>query len=484
MPGSFNPSQPSNRPGLYVRFVTKANDALQTQEGDTVALPIRAQWGPVGVVTSITSERVLNNVFGQQRTGWLVADALRGGAGEVLAYRMADNTAAKAAGAAAASGAASGIALTAIYEGTLGNAIQPQVSEYLPDPTKDIFRLLASGVELEKFVYANADVSGLVARLNSESAYVTATSFAVASTVLAHTTGAALAGGNDGAATLQTYTDALEAFQGAGDFEVISVDSVATAVKEEFIDWVREQNEAGNYLHGVFGAPVGSVAAVALIDALDWSQRAQNEHLVNVGGVNVVDRSGPDPARGATQIYSGAEKAAFVAGLIANARISRGITYRSLGAETDVHLPLDDGELQAAQDGGVLTFAKRQGVAKVESAVTTFTDYTPEKDSTFSQIRAVRVMEQIGRDFEAIVGDGFIGVKNNTAETRNALLKAIDGYLEQLAAVGAILPGYIVELDPTQDSVSGQSIFIQVQLQFGPELLRVFLTLTAPTRIV
>lgn len=484
MPGSFNPTQPSNRPGLYVRFVTKANDALQTQEGDTVALPIRAEWGPVGQVTSVTSERVLNNVFGQRGTGWLVADALRGGAGEVLAYRMADNTAAKAVGAVAASGAASGISLAAIYEGNLGNSIQPQVSEYLPDPSKDVFRLLASGVELEKYVFENADVAGLAQRLNNESAYVTASSLAVPSTVLAHTTGAALAGGANGAATVQTYTDALEAFAGAGDFEVLSIDSVSTAVKTEFIDFVRQQNAAGNYMHGVFGGPIGSVAAVALIDALGWSQRAQNEHLVNVGGVNIIDRSGPDPQRGATQIYGGGEKAAYVAGLIANARISRGITYRSMGNETDVHLPLDDGELQAAQDGGVLTFAKRQGVAKVESAVTTFTDYTPEKDSTFSQIRAVRVMEQIGRDFEAIVGDGFIGVKNNTPETRNALIKAIDAYLEQLAAVGAVLPGYIVELDPTQDSVSGQSIFIQVQLQFGPELLRVFLTLTAPTRIV
>lgn len=470
-----------------MRFVTKASSALSTQEGDTVALAIQADRGPINKVTSITSERLLNNTFGQNCTAWQVAEALRGGAGEVLAYRMADGSAAVAAGEAVATGGpgdGSGIYLEAIYEGEYGNSFRAEVSEYLPNPAKDILRIMASGVELEKYLYEDGDIESVVSAINAKSAYVTASNLAGASAVLDKVSNAAFTGGNNGSVTLTEYDAAFDAFAGAGAFEVIAVTSEATAVKEAFIDWVRDQNEDGQYVMGVLGGPVGSNAAAALSDALTWTARAQNEHIVYAGGVNIVDRSAPDPNRGATQIYSTAEKAPYVAGLIANARITRGVTYRSLGPETDVHLPLDSSEMQAAFDGGVLVFAKHNGVAKVESAVTTFTDYTDEKDRTFSQIRAVRVMEQIGRDFEDIVGDGFIGVKNNTPETRNALIKALQGYLEQLAAVGAVLPGFVVELDPTQDSVGGQSIFIQVQLQFGAELLRVFLTLSAPNLVL
>lgn len=484
MPGSFNPTQPPNRPGLYVRFVTKASSALSTQEGDTVALAVQADWGPVGVVTSITSERVLNTTFGQNGTAWQVAEVLRGGAGEVLTYRMADGSAAAASGEALASGGASGIYLEAVYTGEYGNSFQVDVKEYLPNPSKDVLRILASGIELEKYLFADADIDAVVAEINAKSSFVIASNLAAPSAVLQKGANAVFSGGANGAVTLTEYDDALDAFAGAGGFELMAVTSEATAVKEAFIDWVRGQNEDGHYMMGVLGAPVGSDAAAALTDALTWTARAQSEHLVYVGGVNILDRAAPDPNRGATQIYSTAEKAPYVAGLIANARITRGISYRSLGPETDVHLPLDAAELQTAYDGGVLTFAKHNGVAKVESAVTTFTDYNEEKDRTFSQIRAVRVMEQIGRDFGDIIGDGFIGVKNNTPETRNALIKALQAYLEQLAAVGAVLPGFVVELDPTQDSVSGQSIFIQVQLQFGPELLRVFLTLTAPNLVL
>lgn len=487
MPGSFNPTQPPNRPGLYVRFVTQAQSALTTQEGDTVALAVQADWGPIGEVTSITSERGLRNTFGVNETAWQVLDVLRGGAGEVLAYRLADGTAAVGVGEAVATGGAapdgSGIYLEARFEGEYGNTFSAEVTEYLPDPSKDVLKIVSSGLELEQYLFTDGDIAGVVSQINDGSAYVVASSLAQASAVLEKTSNAVFTGGNNGAVTLTEYDAALDAFAGAGEFEVIALASEATSVKEAFIDWVRDQNEDGHYVHAVMGGPLGSNAAAALADGLVWSARAQNEHIVNAAGVNIVDRSAPDANR-ASQIYSGAEKAPYVAGLIANAGITRGITYRSMGDETDVDLPLDTAELQSALEGGVLTFAKHGGVAKVEFGVTTFTDYTELKDRTFSQIRAVRVMEQIGRDFEDIVGEDFIGVKNNTAETRNALIKALDAYLEQLAAVGAVLPGFVVELDPTQDSVSGQSIFIQVQLQFGPELLRVFLTLTAPNLIL
>lgn len=482
MPGSFNPTQPSNRPGLYVRFQTKAAEALSTQEGDTLALPIKADWGPDGVVVPIRTERELNATFGQGQTAWQVADALRAGAGEVLAYRMADSAAA-ASGEALASGGGSGIAFTARYKGAFADGIAIKVDDYLPDPSKDVLRILASGAELEKYIFDNGDLAGVASTVDANSAYLGATSYGVPSAVLAHTTGALFTGGLSGGATLQTYQDAFSAFDGSGDFQVVAVESVATTVKEAFINWVRDNNDNGNYMHGVFGSDAVATTGVGLADAEVWAARAGSEHLDYAGAVNIIDRAAPDAAR-ATQVYSMAEMAPRVAGLVANARIARGITFRSLGPETDVQFPLDEQELQEAQDNGILTVAKHIGTARVEHAITTFTDFTDVKDQTFAQIRAVRVMEQIGRDFEEIVGDDFIGVKNNTPETRNALIKALESYLSGLAAVNAILPGFVVELDPTQDSVSGQSIYLQVQLQFGKELLRVFLTLTAPTFIL
>ena len=88
-------------------------------------------------------------------------------------------------------------------------------------------------------------------------------------------------------------------------------------------------------------------------------------------------------------------------------------------------------------------------------------------------------MQQIGRDFNELIENGFIGVTNNNAATRSSLISAVGGYLTNLEDQGALIKGSQVVLDDRFNNL-GDSVHLLLLVQFGRELKRVLMTLRAP----
>lgn len=385
------------------------------------------------------------------------------------------------------------VKLEAKYAGTRGDSLRLVVRQNPLDANrKDV--LIYEGAELrEKYTYEATNHQHLVDQMSNPdkgSALVVASldpthpEFSGTYTVqLANNlVGTYMVGGGNGVAGLVVadYTDplgVLDQYERRGGFDVFALpDEVETSLISAVIDWTKALNEKGTYVMTVVGGDTGE----SILTAQTRSGAADMEWLVNIGRTDL-KVAYPD---GSTVIRRTAAMAPRVAGQIAAAGINQAITFADMSAPdspVEVVTPLTKDEVEEAITSGVLVFTKRGSRVVVEDGVTT---YVPdpgntEKDATFGSIKSVRTMQQIGRDFNEIIENGFIGVTNNNAATRSALISAVNGYLTNLEDQGALVKGSQVLLDERYNNL-GDSVHLLLLVQFGRELKRVLMTLRAP----
>ena len=90
--GTWNEKDRPSIPGFYNRFKTKAKEAVNGLQG-VLAMPVKANWGEVGKIVSITSLKELEDVFGKDSnyTAYKLGRlALLGNVKELLLYRLTD----------------------------------------------------------------------------------------------------------------------------------------------------------------------------------------------------------------------------------------------------------------------------------------------------------------------------------------------------------------------------------------------------------
>lgn len=381
--------------------------------------------------------------------------------------------------------------LDAKYPGTRGDSIRVVIRPNpLDNARKDVH--VYEGSELrEKYTVEATDHETLVAQINDPtdgSGLLTATlntahpEYPGTYTVeLADSlTGTYLTGGDNGDAglTAADYTDPLgvfDMFERRGGFDVFTLpDEADPALVSSLIGWAQSMNDEGNYVQVVVGGDTDELLATAV----SRSGSADSEWIVNVGRTDLKVWY-PD---GTSQIRRTAAMTARVAGQIAAAGINRAITFADMStadSPVEVVTPLTRDEIEEAITSGVVIFTKRGSRVVIEDGVTTFTSFTTERDATFGNIKSVRTMQQIGRDFNEIIERGFIGVSNNNAATRSALITAVKKYLKGLEDQGALVNGSQVLLDERFIN-TGDTVHLLLLVQFGRELKRVLMTLRAP----
>ncbi len=129
--GTWSQTDKPVLPGFYMAFQAAAAAAVQPGARGTVAIPVRAHWGPVRQFAEIADEAGLIDAYTQEGGGGASAYtavrlALLGGARKVLAYRLADGSEAAAIGTLqdTAESPAEVLKITAKYPGERGNAFQ------------------------------------------------------------------------------------------------------------------------------------------------------------------------------------------------------------------------------------------------------------------------------------------------------------------------------------------------------------------------
>lgn len=487
MSGKWSASPPQIRPGSYFNVENTGNTATSGGRFGIVGLPITANWGPVNEFVTIRDDNELESYFGTDLgasgvTSYCVREALIGGASEVLAYRIVDGDEEIATGTLTDTTGTPRDAITidAKYAGTRGNGISVTISTNALDASKDDLKVIENGVAVETFTYTKADIPGIVDMINHETAgsnLIEATKL-VSSSYVALTQGTiTLAGGDSGENSLVTadYTDAMDAFERQGGFDIFSLDGIETsAIVTAMVSWIKAMNDAGHYVMGVIGG-VASESVATAVTRTELAATGQCEYIVSLGAFDLTVTL-PD---GTTAARSSANMAPRMAGIIASCGITTAPTRTVVPGVTLV-APLTKAEIETAITGGVVLFTRRGTDVIVEAGVTSFTNTTATKDETFTRIQSVRAMQKMGTDLDRIIETEWIGKKHNTPTTQQALIATILAYLRTLEAQDVLVNGSTVAVDTRFDN-SGTDLYLLIEARFAPELDKVLITLRAPT---
>lgn len=460
-------------PGLYMNFKAAAASAIQGGSRGTVLVPVKANWGPVREFVEIGSEAAIAKVFSADTLDGATAYpslylALLGSPKKLLAYRLADNTAAAASVTLQSTDAspAAVLQLTAKYPGSRGNGFTVTVQPSLGEPGAKELRLYEGAKLLDTYKSPDGTAAALAEQINRDgsNAWIEAKLLGEGG-IPADISGAAFTGGASGSGKLTNadYIALQEAAEGQS-FDVLALDYAAdAALLQSFAAWVKRLRAEGRGVIAVFGGSASddvSKEAVKLASAR--SLALNHEGIVNVGtGVRL---AGTD--------YSSAQTAAYVAGLIAGQRLNQSATYAVTPFE-DVTRRWTRSEQEEAVKNGVflLFFDGRQ--VKALRGINSLVTPAEGQNNAWKKIRSIRVMDAINADLQRAAEGTYIGRVNNTEEGRLALIGAVKEYLAQLSLSSVIEPnGYDVILDPAYygDSAVNKPEPDQVFLQWNVKL--------------
>lgn len=472
MPGTWTPTQATaadQRPGLYANFTSKAAALVTAGIKGIVAMAVTADWGPANLVQRITSEQELRDFYSTSTGGTVyygVSEALRGGAKEVLVYRMVTAAGAAATRALLDATAGTAITLTAKYRGSRANNFTVTVQTNTVDAAKKDVILYESGVELERFTGGtNAE---LVAAINATdgtgSKYMTAV--AGGGTFAANVTGSAFAGGNSGTAvTGAEYTAAMNALE-PNAFDTFAAQGVTdTAIWTSLKSWATGLRTAGQRFMLVLGGAAAETLATAKTNA---STYGNHEGVVYVWP-GVTDHN--NVAR------SGAEFAGRVAALIARYGIEESLTHEpvtdikavaSAPTNADVKSGLASGLFMITGDG--------RGSFRVEKGINTLTTLGANQTAQNKKIRVVRILDAINNDLTNSA-TSFIGIIENNATGRGSVVAAIKAYLDTLVQAGLIEDDFTVEEDPGNPA-TGDRMYVLLGIKPVDTIDYVYLTVS------
>ncbi|MEC0264446.1 phage tail sheath subtilisin-like domain-containing protein [Paenibacillus anseongense] len=435
-------------PGFYMNFEAAALSAILPGSQGVVAVPVKANWGAVRQFVEITSEQGIYDAFGRDQSGSASAQAilklaLLGKPKKVLAYRIADATAAKAALTLKDSASANVLKLEAKYEGTRGNSFSIIIQTNAVDASKKDLKLLEGSSVLKTFTFSGSTVQAAADALNQDSGnpWLTATILAPGNGTLAAVSGSALTGGSSGISGIASadYLNALSALE-TQEFHVLALDGVTdTGIQASVAAWTsRLRSEGKGIITVLGGSTADDTASDAASRAAARSALFNHEAIVNVGTGAVL----------AGTSYSSAWVAAYVAGLIAGQKLSESTTYAA-APFSDVTRRWTRSEQESSVRNGVFLLYHDGQRVKTLRGMNSLVSLRQGQNAAWKKIRTIRVMDAINQDLLRTAEEGYIGKVNNTEEGRLALVESAKQYMQTLAQAGVIeATSFDVYLDP------------------------------------
>lgn len=405
MAGGTWTAQNKVRPGVYIRFRTRAAAGLVVGERGVVAIAEPLSWGEVGVVHEIdattdvtpytgydindSKNRFLQEIFkGSNRTS---------APKKVLLYRPTQ------AGSVAAAVTTGNLTASAAYPGVRGNDLTIVISADPENENKFIVTTVLDGdtVDVQNNAAAVADLEN--------NAWVKFTGTGS----LATTAGAALVGGLDGSVADSAYSAFLTAIE-PYEFDTLIYDGASTTVQAAMIAFVKRlADETGMY--------------VQLVTAN--ATAPDSRFVVNVTSGVVMDD-------GTT--LSAAQCTWWVGGATSGAAFNESLTYAQYPGAVSVTPKLTNSQYEAALNAGKFVFSEDDGRVLVEQDIDSLTTFTPDIGKVYRKNRVMRLCNTIANDLFRQFSRNYIGVVNNNETGRARFKAAICGYLLEIQSAEGI----------------------------------------------
>lgn len=475
------------RPGAYVNFeAMAAAPTPPLSQGSIVAVPGTGTWGPFEVSQLVTSPGQYDAVYGADdcplRRAVHMAFAGegilgRGGAGGVLVYRFGGSAAAKATRTVVntAGSPVTGLTLTAKYEGTRGNSLRITSQDNAANAANNDLIILDGTVEVERFTYANTDVAGLAAAINSLSDWVTAVANVDGTALNTALVAQAFTGGNDGSTVIAgDWTDVRNALA-TKRFGVLPLyDMTDGAILTSFVTWAKDLNARGVRFMSI----VGGLAAETVATAIARSASINDPNFVNLGvGTIVHDDLGN---------LSTAQATPWLAGVMAHRGESAGITFARWAGVTSVTGGPTPSQIDQCFDGGVVVFAEdsyEPAPVHTEKGLTT---YTTTSDvavpyRTFREPKFMRIMHGIEADALALgIDPVFLGTRPVNDKTRQWAVGQMQAAMDARVRneiVQSATSVVAVDQDPPP-SDDDNFVALRVPVRFSRDVEQFYLTAT------
>lgn len=498
MPGGFSKATRPLRPGAYFNWVASQPPQVQPAVGGIVAIPATHDWGPFKTAVLVESYQEYQSYFGASlqtplaRAVWLAFQGERGfdgryGAGGVLVYRSGSSAAAKGTRVLNNSSAAAAMTVSARYEGSFGNTISLTTQDNIADATKNQLLVYVGATLVETYTYLDTDISALVADINLNSDWITAT-LTTTGVALAAVTTQALSGGNDGTTTIASdWTSA------GGILERLEAQRFAILVPYGLTDaptlasikaWAAGAETVGstglNTKGKRFEVVTGGAANETNATAITRSGTLNDGNFTNLGQSSFSDSLYPDAAGNPT-VFAPAEFAAAWAGALAGRGEAMAMTYVRFPGVDLLNGPTES-EILKALAGGVVVFSKDSdpdAPMHGEKAVTT---YTSTAQAAFPYViyrnpKFMRTMQAVEVEFTDWAGRNMIGTRVVNNKTRDSAVAEIQRRLRLREAANIIQSGWSVAVDdnppPSDDD---EFIALKVGIKFGRSVEQVYFT--------
>ena len=403
----YNTGEEKIRPGVYQRYVNLGLTAQTDAQDGICAIPVQANWGPLGQVVKNTNALQLEQNYGAGTygSGYTVPAAaamFEGGAATVYTYRMGTGgtQASKTLTYTAPSGVeldpapASGtVVITAKYPGTMPISIA--VQNKIGYSTMKQFLVYAGNTQVETFDFdSNASTSSTEITVTTNecnnliaaaaaSNYVTVAAGTTAPSVVPITEVAsgALENGANPTVTNASYSEAFQALE-PYYYNCIAID--VNDDSEMTLSFLLQEYLDNAYQYGKLGiAVVGEPTTVAFATRMAHATDFNDPKVVYLGGGFMAGGVSRD----------GVLSICYTAGVIASTPSNRGITHTVITPATNLCESLTYSQYEDAILAGMLMVSMSpDGSIWYDSGINTLTDTTEAGlDDGWKKIRRVKV---------------------------------------------------------------------------------------------
>ena len=437
--GYWSETDKPTRPGFYNRFKAAALSRIQAGKRGIVTMPVKANWGPVKTVVSITSEKDLGIKFGSDTnfTAYKLGRlALLGQPKELLLYRLADGTEAVATITLKDTTATPVNVLKLDTKYPTTREFNVTVRSNIVDGTKKDIVLFEGTTQVYVFSALTGTMDQIVAAINDnqENLWLNATKIAAGNGTLANVSNQPLTGGNNGAASVtnQNYIEAMAAFESV-KFNGFSLDGITdpslhTSVKS----WVERNRLNGKKIK----AYLGGTSEETIVQANDKSKSFNYEGIHYAGAVGGV-LDGIE--------YTPSETACYIAALGEGQDLKESLCNAKTVFQ-NVTKNLTDEEIKSALAAGTMVLRYDDGAVVIEDDVNTLKIYGTDQDETWGYLRAIKFMDAVDEDTSSTGNGQYVGKVTNGRTGQLALLSALKQYFETLEAAG-LIEDFTVETD-------------------------------------
>lgn len=424
--GTFSPGENKARPGIYFRFSLAAGDRIASGIRGTVAVPFVSDWGPVGEIVSVSSNRDITDKLGLSPTSDSLAlyRAAKMNADKVLLFRVNDGKKASAPLVEEDGGTA-----TAKYPGTRGNKITVVVKDDPVTPSGFIVETHLDGRLVDTQVVT--DIGGLVGN--------TAVDFA-GSGALSASAGIVLEGGSDDNVTPEDIGAFLEALEHE-HFDTLAMINFLEddSLNPMYVDFVRTMRENRGVKFQGYGSGIDD----------------RYEGVVNLGNRFVQDGMSMQHA------------VAWAAGAGAGATLRQSNTFKTIPGAVDVTPKYDNDEIisRLAKGEFLFSYDGRDNTVSVEQDINTV-----EGDNVFRKNKVIRIIDAINNDISRELKQIVLGRKSTgedipaNEDGMQIVRTAVVLYLNTLQDEG-ILQNFNSEEDVVIEMVDSDAFYVTIAIQ-------------------